>query len=194
MNQFVEFLPVVVFVIAYYLSDIYTATAAIMAAVTLQFIWYLAKREPIPGQAKFIFAMAWIFGGLTLILRDPMFIMWKPTIVNWAMAIALIGSHFFGQDNFVKKLLASQLDLPARVWSKLNFGWASGFTIAGILNLLVAYNFSEEFWVNYKLIGGMGITLLYVVIMVTYLNAGGYITEESMAPKKVSPEDLGKDN
>ena len=179
MKQFSEFLPILVFVIAYYLYDIYTATAVFMVAVTLQLLWYLVRRQPVTGQMKFIFAIAWITGGLTLALHDETFIQWKPTIINWLMAGALIGSHYLGKDNFVRKMLGKQLELPDAVWTRLNFGWALGFTIAGILNLIVAYNFDLDFWVNYKLIGGIGITLLYVIIMITYLHRGGYIEDES---------------
>jgi intracellular septation protein len=180
MKQLAEFAPLLAFVVAYYFYDIYVATAVFMAAVSIQMIWHLIRKIPIPTQMKFIFVVAWVFGGLTLLLHDKTFIQWKPTIVNWAMAIALVGSHYFGQDNFVKKMLGGQMRLPDNAWTHLNFGWASGFTIAGILNLFVAYNFSEAFWVSYKLIGGTGITFLYVAIMLTYLHRKGYLEAENL--------------
>ena len=180
MKQLVEFVPLLAFVVAYYFFDIYAATAVFMGAVSIQMVWHLVRKIPIPTQMKFIFVVAWVFGGLTLLLHDKTFIQWKPTIVNWAMAIALIGSHYFGKDNFVKKMLGGQMKLPAQAWTHLNFGWALGFTIAGILNLFVAYNYSEAFWVSYKLIGGTGITFLYVAIMLVYLHRGGYLEEENL--------------
>ncbi|MBV1905097.1 MAG: septation protein IspZ [Pseudomonadales bacterium] len=180
MKQIAEFLPIAAFVAAYYLSDIYFATAVFMGAVSIQLIWYLVRREVIPTQMKFIFVIAWVFGGLTLILHDKSFIQWKPTIVNWAMALALIASHFFGQDNFIKKMLGAQMTLPDSAWTHLNFGWAFGFIISGILNLVVAFNFSEAFWVNYKLIGGIAITFSYVAIMLIYLHRNGYLEAENL--------------
>jgi len=184
MKQLAEFVPLLAFVMAYYFYDIYAATAVFMAAVSVQMIWHLVRKIPIPTQMKFIFIIAWVFGGLTLILHDKTFIQWKPTIVNWAMAIALVGSHYFGKDNFVKKMLGGQMKLPGQAWTHLNFGWASGFLISGVLNLIVAYNFSEAFWVSYKLIGGTGITFLYVAIMLTYLHRGGYLEAENLQRKK----------
>jgi intracellular septation protein len=174
--QLVEFVPILVFVAVYYAFGIFYATAALMVAVTLQVgaLW-LAKRR-ISGQTKFTFWISLIFGGLTLLLHDKTFIQWKPTIINWVMAGALLASHFFARQNLVERLLAGQLTLPARVWARLNFGWAFGFLLAGALNLYVARNYSEAFWVNYKLIGGFAITLSYLLITFAYLGLGGYLS------------------
>ncbi len=175
--QLVEFIPILVFVAVYYAFGIFYATAALMVAVTLQVgaLW-LAKRQ-ISGQTKFTFWISLVFGGLTLLLHDKTFIQWKPTIINWVMAGALVGSHFFARQNLVERLLGSQLALPARVWSRLNFGWALGFFLAGVLNLYVARNYSEAFWVSYKLIGGFAITLAYSLITFAYLGLGGYLSD-----------------
>lgn len=185
MKQFIEFVPIVVFVIAYYLSDIYYATAALMIAVTLQVgALRLAGRE-ITHQLRVTFWLSLVFGGLTLVFQDKTFIQWKPTILNWLLASALIGSHFFGQRNLVERMLGTQLELPSRAWAHLNVGWAGGFTLAGVLNLYVAYNFSEAFWVNYKLIGGFGLTFIYVLATLAYLAATGNLQE----PPEAEPTD-----
>ena len=178
MKQFLEFIPILVFVAVYYFTDIFYATGALMIAVTVQAggMWIAGK--PIPQQLKITLWLSLIFGGLTLAYQDKTFIQWKPTIINWVMALAMVGSQFVGQKNLVHRFLGRQLDLPGVVWTRLNLGWALGFFLAGALNLYVAYNFSEAFWVNYKLFGGMGITLLYVIITVVYLTAGGHFTED----------------
>jgi intracellular septation protein len=173
--QLFEFLPIVVFVAVYYVWDIFYATAALMVTVVLQAGYLWAARKPITTQLKFTLWLSLIFGGLTLLLHDKTFIQWKPTIVNWAMAVALIGSQFWGRANLIERMLGSQLSLPDSVWARLNAGWAVGFFLAGAANLYVAYNFSEAFWVNYKLIGGFAITLVYVLISVTYLQLGGHL-------------------
>ncbi|MFV2090907.1 MAG: inner membrane-spanning protein YciB, partial [Pseudomonadales bacterium] len=118
--------------------------------------------------------------GLTLVFRNETFIQWKPTIVNWLLASGLIGSHFIGNKNALQRMLGKQLTLIEEVWVKLNFGWAFGFFLAGVLNLLVAYNFSMEIWVSYKLIGGFALTLLYVMITIGYLSKKGYLGEEQL--------------
>jgi intracellular septation protein len=173
--QLLEYLPILVFVAVYYVFDIFYATAALMAVSVLQVVVLRVTRRPISTQLKFTLAVALIFGGLTLLFHDKTFIQWKPTIINWAMALALLGSHFASRRNLIERMLGHQLTLPDGVWSRLNFGWAFGFFVAGALNLYVAWNFSEAFWVNYKLIGGFAITLLYIVLTIIYLTIGGHL-------------------
>jgi intracellular septation protein len=180
----VEFLPILVFVAVYYALGIFYATAALMVAVTAQVAVLWLLKRPISGQMKVTFWLSLVFGGLTLLLHDKTFIQWKPTIVNWAMAGALFGSHYFSKCNLVERMLGKQLSLPRPAWTRLNFGWAAGFFIAGALNLYVARNFSEAFWVNYKLIGGVAITLIYVLITAAYLGLSGYLSEAVRDPSK----------
>jgi intracellular septation protein len=182
--QLVEFLPILVFVAVYYAFGIFYATAALMVAVTLQVVVLWLMKRPISGQTKVTFWLSLVLGGLTLLLHDKTFIQWKPTIVNWAMAGALIGSHFFAKRNLVERIFGHQLTLPGPVWARLNFGWAAGFFVAGALNLYVARNYSEAFWVNYKLIGGLAITLFYVLITIAYLGLSGYLNDAVRDPSK----------
>ena len=175
MKQFLEFIPILIFVAVYYLADIFYATAALMVAVTVQVVTLMALKRPVTQQLKITFWVSLAFGGLTLAFQDRTFIQWKPTIINWLLAGALIGSQFIGRRNILERMLGAQMSLPSPVWTRLNYGWATGFTLAGALNLFVAYEFSEAFWVNYKLIGGFAITLLYVVITMVYLQRGGYL-------------------
>jgi intracellular septation protein len=180
--QLLEFLPILVFVIVYYAFGIYYATAALMLAAVLEVVFLWATKRTISTQLKFTLWLSLVFGGLTLLLHDKTFIQWKPTILNWAMAAALLGSQFFAGRNLIERMLGSQMSLPSSVWSRLNVGWSLGFFVAGALNLYVARNFSEAFWVNYKLIGGFGITLLYVLISVAYLLVGGHMNEAGQSP------------
>ncbi len=182
--QLVEFVPILVFVAVYYAFGIFYATAALMAAVTLQVAVLWLTKRPISGQVKVTFWMSLVLGGLTLLLHDKTFIQWKPTIVNWAMAGALLGSHFFARQNLMQRMLGGQLNLPSGAWARLNLGWAFGFLLAGALNLYVARNYSEAFWVNYKLIGGVAITLLYMLITVAYLALCGHLSEAAREPSK----------
>lgn len=182
--QLVEFLPILVFVAVYYAFDIFHATAALMIVVTAQVVVLWLMKRPISGQTKVTFWLSLVFGGMTLLLHDKTFIQWKPTIVNWAMAGALLASHFFSKRNLVERAFANQLSLPTTVWSHLNFGWTAGFFLAGALNLYVARNYSEAFWVNYKLIGGVAITLLYMLITIAYLGFRGHLTDAVRDPSK----------
>jgi intracellular septation protein len=180
MNQLLDFVPIALFVIVFFLSDIFYATAALMIGVTLQVCIYWALKRPISRELKITFWASIVFGGLTLAFKNETFIQWKPTIVNWLLAVGLIGSHFIGGKNALQRMLGKQLTLIEAVWVKLNFGWACGFFLAGALNLLVAYNFSMEIWVSYKLIGGFALTLLYIMITVGYLSRKGYLDEDQL--------------
>ena len=181
MQQLLDFLPIVVFTAVFFASDIYWATGALMASVTLQVVIYKLVGRPVGRELKFTFWASMAFGGLTLLLRDETFIQWKPTVVNWLLAASLIGSHFM-RTNLIRKVMGGQLTLPDPVWVRLNFGWAAGFLFAGALNLVVAYNFSMEFWVTYKLVGGLGLTFSYIAITLLYLHRLGLLEQVAETP------------
>jgi len=181
VNQLIDFLPIAVFVAVFFSLDppdnIFYATAALMAGVTVQVVAYWLLGKAIGGQLKFTFWASIILGGMTLVLRDATFIQWKPTVVNWTLAVVLLSADLFAGRNLLKLLLGQQMALPDTVWRHLNFGWSAGFIIAGILNLLVAWNFSMEFWVTYKLVGGFALTLLYIILTVVYLARLGHLKD-----------------
>ena len=178
MNQLIDFLPVALFVAVFFATDVYWATGALMVAVALQVGIFLLLKKPLSRELKMTFWASMIFGTLTLTFHNELFIQWKPTIVNWLLAASLIGSHFIGKHNLVRRMFEGQLTLVDEVWTRLNFGWACGFVLAGILNLVVAYNFSMEFWVGYKLIGGLGLTFLYIAITILYLHRKGFLDQQ----------------
>ena len=178
MKQFTEFLPIAIFAgVYFYTKDIFISTGVLMAAITIQVIFEYATTKTIAKQTRFIFASVIVLGGLTLAFRDEAFIQWKPTLVNWAFCIGLFVSQLLAKESPLKKMLGSQLQLPDKVWKNLTMGWSVGFFIAGALNLVVAFNFSMDIWVSYKLIGGFGITLVYIIITMVYLAKGGYLNE-----------------
>ena len=177
MNQLLDFVPILLFAVVFFLTDIYYATGALMAGVTLQVVTYKLLGKPISRELHITLWASLVFGGLTLLFRNELFIQWKPTIVNWILAALLVGSHFVGRQNLIQQLLGKQLTLVDEVWVTLNFGWALGFFIAGVLNLVVAFNFTMAFWVSYKLIGGFALTFIYIVITMVYLHKKGFLSE-----------------
>jgi len=110
-----------------------------------------------------------VFGGLTLLLRDPVFIKWKPTVVNWLFAIVFLGSQFIGKKSMVERMMSHAIDLPAVIWTRLNVSWGVFFLASGILNLYVAFNYAEETWVNFKLFGMLGLTVVFVILQSFYM-------------------------
>jgi intracellular septation protein len=183
MKQFIEFVPVALFAAVFFFSrDIYLSTLVLMVAIAAQAgLEYLMTRR-IERKTQIIFWISMLFGGATLLLRNELFIQWKPTIINWLFAAGLLASQFLGKDNLLKKMLGAQLRLPDSVWLRLNLGWSLGFFIAGALNLVVAFNFSLAFWVSYKLIGGFAITLSYIVLTLISLSSGGHLQDPQTNP------------
>ena len=190
MRQFIEFVPIALFVGVYFaLKDIYIATGVLMIGVCLQLGFEYALDRAVSKRTQILFWVVILAGAATLAFRDDVFIKWKPTIVNWLFCAALLASQLISTRNLLKKMLGEHLPLPDHVWRNLAYGWSLGFFVAGALNLVVAYGFSTDIWVTYKLVGGFAITLTYMAITMIYLVRGGYVQElESHGPAEDSAE------
>jgi len=187
MKQFAELLPIAIFAAVYfYTRDIFTSTAVLMAAMFIQVGVEYGTTGKVARQTWFIFGSVVVLGGMTLAFRDETFIQWKPTLVNWAFCVALLGSHLLMKVNLLKKMLGEKVKLPEHAWRNLTFGWSLGFFIAGALNLFVAFNFNMDFWVSYKLVGGFALTLVYIAITMAYLVKGGFMEDDPSESKAES--------
>ena len=169
MKILLDYLPIVLFVGAYYLRDIYFATAVLIVALFAQvgILWATTRRVPKIHLVAAVLAL--VLGGITLALHNPVFIKIKPTALYALFAAVLLGSQFVGDKPMMQRLLAANLHLPDRVWRRVNAMWAGFFLFCGALNLYVAYNFSEATWVNFKLFGMLGLTFAFVLIQGLYL-------------------------
>ncbi len=115
-------------------------------------------------------ALVVLLGGATVLFHDKTFIQWKPTVVNWLFGLAFLGSQYIGSKPIVQRLMESNLELPDFVWRKLNIAWVIFFILMGGLNLAVAYSLSEEAWVNFKLFGMLGLTLIFILVQGLYMS------------------------
>jgi len=169
MQLFVDYLPIVLFFGAYLYKDIYFATIVLMVVmpVILTVQWLITRKVNKIYAAST--ALVVILGGATLALRNPLFLFWKPTVLNWAIALVFLGSQFIGEKPVVQRMMESAASLMAAQWRTLNLIWVGFFIIIGGLNLYVAYSFSEDFWVKFKLFGMLGLTLVFVVIQTIWL-------------------------
>jgi intracellular septation protein len=158
-------------------APILLATAvAILATFAQIFIVWLRHRK-VDTMLWVSLAIIVVFGGATLLFHNPTFIKWKPTALYWAFGGVLIVSGGLFRRNLIRKMLEGQVQLPDPIWGRLNLAWAGFFLGMGALNLYVAYNFSEEAWVNFKLFGGMGLMLIFVLAQGFYLSR--HIDEET---------------
>ena len=195
MKQLLEFLPIALFFIVYQLKGesislggweytfdgIFSATAVLMAATVLQVAVNYALTGELEKRLLWLLLAVLVFGGATLAFRNQAFIQWKPTIFNWVLALVFGASQFIGDKNLMQRTLGSQIHLPRQVWTRLNMLWVSNFAIVGALNLVVAYGYSEETWVSYKLYSAIGFTLLLTIL--TALMITPHLKDEEVTEK-----------
>jgi len=124
-----------------------------------------------------------VLGGATLWLQNPDFIKWKPTAVNWLFAIAFIGAQVFTDKSLLERMMAEHIQLPSPIWFKLNIAWILFFIGSGLANLYVAFNFDEATWVNFKLFGLLGLTLVFIIGQSVYLSKHAIGSPESESHK-----------
>jgi len=170
MKFLFDLFPIILFFGAYKLYDIYVATAVAIGAAFVQTGLFWFKHRRFEKMHLITLGILVVFGGLTLALRDPVFIKWKPTVVNWLFGTAFLGSRLFGKVTLVERMMSHAITAPSFVWSRLNWAWIVFFFCIGLLNLYVAYTYSEDTWVNFKLFGMMGLTLVFVFAQAFYLS------------------------
>jgi intracellular septation protein len=185
MQALLEFSPLVAFMGAYYLRDLYFATGVLMVAMLalLAADWLLTRR--IPRMHLLSTVLVLLFGSATLILRNAQFIQWKPTIFMWILAVAFLVSGLAGKEPLAQRFLraaAGEQELPRALWLRLNSLWVVFYTLAGVANILVARNLSERTWVNFKVIGLTVATMLFVVVQALWL------ARRTAAPTPVATE------
>lgn len=210
MKLLVDFFPILLFFAAYKLAGIYVATGVAIAASAILVGWTWARSRRVETMPLVTLGLLVLFGGMTLALRDPIFVMWKPTIVNWLFAAAFLGSQWIGKQSLIERMMGKAVDIPSAVWTRLNLMWVAFFVVTGLVNLFVVYIGSgffsaqqaliavaglqdidlatcatqftgsllslcndaqarEEIWVNFKLFGMMGMTLVFVIAQSFYL-------------------------
>lgn len=171
MKLLLDFLPVIIFFAVYKATgDIIIATAILIPATLMQMLYTWLRTHRIETMQIVTLVLVVLLGGATVLLQDKTFIQWKPTVVNWLFGLAFLGSQFIGQKTIVQRLMESNLSLADAAWRTLNIAWVIFFVIMGIINLIVAYNFSEEIWVNFKLFGMLGLTLIFIIAQGVYLS------------------------
>ena len=163
MKFLFDLFPIILFFIAFKLQGIYVATGVAIAASFAQIGWLWLRGRKIDMMLWLSLAIIVVFGSATLLLHDETFIKWKPTVLYWLFACVLTGSALIFRKNLIRTMLGEQMQLPDSAWNKLNLSWAGFFACMGFLNLYVAFNFPTDTWVNFKLFGGMGLMLAFVI-------------------------------
>lgn len=186
MQMLFDFLPVLAFFVAYKLGGIYVATAVIMAAMVLQAAVQWFRQGKVSTMLLLSTALVLVFGSVTLLVHDKAFIQWKLTVLDWLFALGFLLAPYFGGQTLVQRLMGSQLSLPERHWRTLNWMWIVFFTAMGALNVYVIYHYDEATWVNFKLFGTTGLTVVFVVIQGIWL--AGKLPKDGDTDAKASGE------
>lgn len=179
MKQLLEFLPLIIFFIVYQMSGttlsvgnseytfdgIYTATIALILTTILQVIIVKLVWGSVEKRLLGVAGAVIIFGGATVLLKDPVFIFWKPTVFNWALAGVSIVWHVMRGKCLFEDLLPDEIEMPKHVWKRVTVASTLHFFIVGAVNLYVAYNFSMDAWVSFKLWSAVLFTLIWAVVI-----------------------------
>ena len=170
MQFLTEYIPIIIFIIAYFNGGIFFATKALMVAMPIGFLmqWIVTKKinKIYLGSTLLVI----VLGAATIFFKNPTFLYWKPTVLNWLIALVFLGSQFIGEEPIIKRMLKQAAVLKKNQWNKLNLMWVVFFLFSGTINIYVAYNYPEEFWVKFKLFGLLGITLIFIIIQSIWLN------------------------
>lgn len=164
-----DFLPIALFFAAYKFFNLMVATEVAIAASLIQLIWSRIATGKIQKINLISFLSILILGSATLLLKNDIFVKWKPTVVYWALALSMLISQMISKKPIIQRLGEASIKLPDGVWRKLNLGWSSFFIILGMINLYVVYNFSTATWVNFKLFGTLGLTLVFIILQSIYM-------------------------
>ena len=168
MRFLIDFFPIALFVVAYKLQDIYTATGALVVVTGLQLLYSWLRYRRVEKMQLFTFVLVGFFGGLTVFFHNDAFIKWKVTIIYALFALALGVSQLLDK-SILKSMLGKEMKVADNIWAHVTWYWVSFFAICGLVNIYVAFSLPLETWVNFKVFGLTALTLINTVITVFYL-------------------------
>jgi intracellular septation protein len=183
VKQFIDFIPLLLFFIVFKLDPrtvefagqsielggIFSATGVLIASSVVVYGTLFAVQKRLEKGQWLTLAACLLFGGMTLAFHSETFLKWKAPVVNWLFALGFAGSHWIGDKLLIQRMMGHAISLPAPVWRNLNLAWIAFFLIAGSANLFVAFTF-QSIWVDFKVFGSLGMTLLFLVGQGIYLS------------------------
>lgn len=174
MNLIFEFLPLILFLGAFFYKGIYFALVVLMIAMPIGLLVKYIRTQALDKMYFWSTVFLLVAGALTLYFRNPLFLYWKPTVFYWVVAIAFLGSIWVGDKPLVQRFFGLVEGVPLgkitpAQWNKLNIIWVLFFIAAGLLNIFVAYNFSQETWVKFKVFGLMALTFVFMLVQTFWI-------------------------
>lgn len=170
MKLLIDFFPIILFFVAFKFWGIFAATGVAIAATIVQIAYLRHKHGKVEPMQWVSLGVIVVFGGATLLSHSDTFIKWKPTVLYWLMGGSLLVGQLLFRRNLIKSLMGAQIELPENAWNALNWAWTGFFAAMGVLNLWVAFHFDTDTWVNFKLFGGLGLMLAFVLAQAAFLS------------------------
>lgn len=186
MKLLFDFFPIILFFIVYKKFGIYPATAVVIATSGLQVLFSWVRYRRIDSLLLATSAIVIVLGTITLLAKDEIFIKWKPTVIYWVSALVFFASQYIGKKNIIQRMLDSNIQVPMHIWQRLNLSWVIFFILLGTANIYVVYHYSTDTWVNFKLVGIMGLTLIFIILQALFL--GGYIQDKPVKKEQHNHE------
>lgn len=177
MKFLFDLFPVILFFVAFKAYNIFIATAVAIVAVIIQISWLWVRYRQVEKMMWLNLFIIIVLGGATLAFQDEIFIKWKPTVLYWLIATILLMSNHIFRKNLIQALHEKQMTVPEIIWNKLNLSWVGFFLLMGCINLIVAFNFTIDTWVTFKLFGATGLMLAFIVVQVLIL--GKYLKDDA---------------
>ena len=171
MQLLVDFIPLIAFFVAFVAFDLYVATATIIVVTALQIAYQWFRHRKVNKMLLISGVLVAVLGGITLALRNPVFLQWKLTVVNWLFAAGFLGSQLFGSKTFTQRIMGHAVELEPAMWRQLNTMWVVNFAVIGALNLYVMYNYELQLWVYFKTFGMIGLSLLTAVAQAVWISS-----------------------
>ncbi|MDD1967565.1 septation protein A [Pseudomonas sp. NPDC090203] len=202
MKQFIDFIPLILFFIVYKISPqavdimghsfmvggIFSATAMLIASSIVVYGILYVRQGKLEKSQWLTLAACLVFGSLTLAFHSETFLKWKAPVVNWVFALIFAGSHFIGDRLLIQRIMGHALTLPQAIWVKLNIAWIVFFLFCGAANLYVAFTY-QDFWVDFKVFGSLGMTLIFLIGQGIFLARHMHDADASTQPSTKKTED-----
>lgn len=167
-------------------APVLLATVVVIVATLGQILWIKARGRKVDTMLWISLGLVTVLGSATIYFHSENFIKWKPTVLYWVMGGSLLLGQLLFNKNGIKSVMSAQMTLPEPVWRTVNFSWAGFFTVMGFVNLWVAFNFPTSTWVNFKLFGGMGLMLVFVLLQAVFLNK--YIQTDTVPEPQIGTQ------
>ncbi|SDI81541.1 septation protein A [Pseudomonas abietaniphila] len=202
MKQFIDFIPLILFFIVYKISPqavdilghtfmvggIFSATAMLIASSIVVYGILFIRQGKLEKSQWLTLIACLVFGSLTLAFHSETFLKWKAPVVNWLFALIFAGSHFIGDRLLIQRIMGHALTLPQAIWVKLNIAWIVFFLFCGAANLYVAFTY-QDFWVDFKVFGSLGMTLIFLIGQGIFLARHIHDADASTQPSTKKTED-----